>query len=271
MSLEETSQLLRTHHIVPNKLLGQNFTIDKWIFAKLAEYSNLEQDDVVLDVGAGLGFLTSFLLGRCRKVIAVEKDPTLAKVLRVRLRDERNAVLILGDVLKTKLPNYNKLVAIPPYYLSSHLVTWLLTQKIDCAVLVLQKEFVERLVAEVGSEAYGWLTVVTSRCLEIEVFDSVPKESFYPQPEVNSLMVRLTPRAPTFEVEDGLFFTQLVKWLFTQRNKKVSNAVVPFIREKRKVGKDQAEKLAKSFIFRGKRVRALSPEDFGELADGIKG
>jgi 16S rRNA (adenine1518-N6/adenine1519-N6)-dimethyltransferase len=269
MGIEETSQLLRTYHIVPNKLLGQNFTVDNWIFTKLAEYSNLDKDDVVLDVGAGLGFLTSFLSGSCRKVIAVERDPIIAKALCERLRDEVNAVVIWGDVLKTDLPSYNKIVAIPPYYLSSHLVTWLLNQEIDCAVLMLQREFAERLVAEVGSEAYSWLTVVTSRYWKIELFDSVPKEAFYPQPEVESVIVRLTPRVPDFKVEDDLLFLQMVKWLFTQRNKKVSNAIAPFIRIRRKVSKDEAERAACSFPFGGRRVRTLSPRDFGELADAI--
>jgi 16S rRNA (adenine1518-N6/adenine1519-N6)-dimethyltransferase len=269
MAIEETSQLLRTHRIVPNKLLGQNFTIDHWVFEKLAEYANLKGDDVVLDAGAGLGFLTSFLLEKCQSVVAVEKDPIVARVLAERLRSKRNVTLILGDVLRTELPGFHKIIAIPPYYLSSRLVAWLVNMKIDCGVLVLQKEFAERLVAAVGSEAYGWLTVVVSRRFEVELFDTVPKESFYPQPEVDSVIVRFTPCPLTFKVRDELFYMRMVKWLFTQRNKKVSNALAPFIRATRKVDKDLAERIANSFPFSGNRVRALSPKVFGELADAV--
>ena len=270
MSIEETSRLLRTYRIVPNRLLGQNFTVEHWVFAKLSQYANLAKNDIVLDAGAGFGFLTSFLSRKCRGVVAVEKDPLVAEVLRERLQSEDNVKLIIGDVLKIELPNYNKIVAIPPYYLSSRLVVWLLNRKVDCAVLVFQREFADRLVAAEGSDAYSWLTVAASRSLEVELLDSIPKESFYPQPDVDSVIARLVPCAAYFKVTDELFFIQMVKWLFTQRNKKVRNAITPFIRSKRKVVKDEAERIAASLAFKDKRVRALRPEDFGELADVIK-
>ncbi len=269
MSTEETGQILRNYGIAPNKLLGQNFTVEYSVFVRLAQYANLAKDDVVLDAGAGFGFLTSFLSDNCRSVLAVEKDPIVAKVLRDRLRRKNNVTVILGDVLKAELPNYNKIVAVPPYYLSSRLILWLLNRKVDCAVLVFQQEFADRLVATVGSEAYSWLTVVANRSLEVGLLDSVSKGSFYPQPEVDSVIVRIVPCVPRFEVVDELFFTQMVKWLFTQRNKKLRNALMPFIRSVRKIGKDEAERMADSLAFKDKRVRALSPEAFGELANAI--
>jgi 16S rRNA (adenine1518-N6/adenine1519-N6)-dimethyltransferase len=269
MSIEETSRLLRTYRIVPNRLLGQNFTVEHWVFAKLSQYANLAKNDVVLDVGAGFGFLTSFLSHKCGGVIAVERDPLVAEVLRERLQSEGNVKVIIGDVLKIELPRYNKIVAIPPYYLSSRLVVWLLNRKVDCAVLVFQREFADRLVAAEGSDAYSWLTVVASRSLEVELLDSISKESFYPQPDVDSVIARLVPCTAHFNATD-LFFIKMVKWLFTQRNQKVRNAITPFIRSTRKVGKDEAERMAASLAFKDKRVRALRPEDFGELADVIK-
>jgi 16S rRNA (adenine1518-N6/adenine1519-N6)-dimethyltransferase len=171
-------------------------------------------------------------------------------------------------VLKIAVPYFSKVVSVPPYYFSSRLVTWLLDRGFKCAVLILQREFADRLVAAVGSDVYGWLTVVTCHSAVVELLDPIPKSMFYPQPEVDSVIVRLTPwKAAPFEVKDEAFFRRMVRWLFTQRNKKLSNAIVPFIKNTFKVSKEDAEKLVGALPFREKRVRELPPEAFGELAN----
>ena len=270
MSFEETKQLLRTHRISPNKLLGQNFMVEPSLYPKLCDHAILSKADVVLDAGAGFGWLTCYLADKCRAVVAVEKDPQIAVVLREQIMDLGNVTVIEGDVLKVALPEFNKVIAIPPYYLSSHLVTWLLERNIDCAVMILQKEFADRLVAPVGSEEYGWLTVVTSQRAEVELLDIVPEKLFYPQPEVDSIIFKLNfLRAKQFEVLDPAFFIRTTKWLFTQRNKKLGKALTPFIRESFKLNKQEAEKLALILPFHERRVRELSPKDFGAIANAL--
>lgn len=270
MSLQETKSLLKEHQIVPNKLLGQNFMVDPSVFPKLSKHAKLGADDTVLDAGAGFGFLTSFLATKCKNVIAVEKDPRVAVVLRERVKYVPNVSVIEGDMLKVQVPFFSKAVSIPPYYLSSHLVTWLLERDLDCAVLIVQKEFADRLVAPVSSEEYGWLRVVTYQRAEAELLDEVPKWMFHPQPEVDSIIVKLTPWAtPPFPVKNVLFFRRLVKWLFTQRNKKLNNAVAPFIRSELKLDKGKAQEVALALPVRDKRVRELAPNDFGEIADAL--
>ena len=270
MSLEETKQLLRTYRISPNKLLGQNFMVETSLYCKMGNYATLSSSDIVLDVGAGFGFLTRFLANRCKTVIAVEKDLKVVEVLRNQIKSFDNVIVIQGNVLKAKLPEFNKVIAIPPYYLSSHLVTWLFESATDCSVLILQKEFANRLVAVVGSDEYCWLTVLTYQNVEVELLDSVPKEFFYPQPEADSIVIRLKRwnKAP-FEMKDPLFFRQMVKWLFTQRNKKLSKALAPFLKTTLKLSKQDAEKLALTMPFHDRRVRELMPKDFGELASVI--
>jgi 16S rRNA (adenine1518-N6/adenine1519-N6)-dimethyltransferase len=270
MSLEETKQLLRTYRITPNKLLGQNFMFEHSFYGVLCAYASLGSSDVVLDAGAGFGFLSRFLADKCKAVFAVEKDPQVAEVLREQVKGTGNVTVIEGDVLKVALPEFNKVIAIPPYYLSSRLIMWLFERRIDCAVLILQKEFASRLVAAVGSENYGWLTVLTYQHVEVELLDSVPKVMFYPQPEVDSLIVRLKPWSQrSFEVKDEMFFKQMVKWLFTQRNKKLGKALAPFIRSTLKLSKLDAEKIALALPFHERRVRELSPKDFGALANAL--
>ncbi len=268
MSLQEAKSLLKEHRIVPNKLLGQNFMIDSGVYPKLSNYANLSVDDFVLDAGAGFGFLTRFLAAKCNKVVAVEKDPHIAEVLREQVKGLPNVIIVEGDVLKADVPPFNKVVSIPPYYLSSKLITWVLDRELDCAVFIVQKEFADRIVSSVGSEEYGWLAVVTHQGAEAELLDDVPKWMFYPQPEVDSIILRLKPwRKPPFTLKDKALFRRLTKWLFTQRNKKLENAIIPFIRSELKVDKAEAVKMASGFVLRDKRVRELASIDFGAIAN----
>jgi 16S rRNA (adenine1518-N6/adenine1519-N6)-dimethyltransferase len=178
--------------------------------------------------------------------------------------------VIEGDVLKAALPEFHKIMAIPPYYLSSRLVVWLFEQKVVCSVLVLQREFANRLVAEVGSEDYGWLRVLACHAAEVELLDAVTNDMFYPQPEVDSVITRIAPwKAVPFEVKDAALFKRMVRWLFNQRNKKLDNALVPFIRGTFGISKERAKELVRAVPFGERRVRELAPEDFGALANVI--
>jgi 16S rRNA (adenine1518-N6/adenine1519-N6)-dimethyltransferase len=270
MSLEETKQLLRTHRISPNKLLGQNFMVEPSIYGKLCAYASLDFSDVVLDAGAGFGFLTCFLADKCKEVIAVEKDRLVASVLREQVKDAGNVTVIEGDVLKTTLPQFNKVVAIPPYCISTHLVEWLVKLKMDCAVIIVQREFAKKLNAARGNEDYGWLTVQTCLYADAQLFDAVPKEMFFPEPKVDSVIVRLKPKGERrIDVRDGDFFKRVTKWLFTQRNKKLSKAIAPFLRTELHMKKQEVEKIAAALPFHDKRARELAPEQFGEIANAI--
>jgi len=244
--------------------------IDPRILRRMTDYASLDSNDVVLDVGAGLGYLTSFLARKCKSVLAIESDIRLAKVLQEQLKDLPNIEIIEGDALKVQIPQFNKVVSIPPYNLSSSLLLWLFSKNFDCAVLIFQKEFVHRLVASFGREDYGWLTVVAYYYVMVELLDEVPKWMFYPQPEVNSVIVRLKPkRPPPFTLKNEALFKQLVQMLFTRRNRKVRNAVLPFIKNMHLASRKDAAKLADSLLFHDRRVRELAPEDFGELANAL--
>ncbi len=266
--LQRAKRLLRSYRFLPKKRLGQNFVVNADLLQRMILYASVTEDDVVLEVGAGLGFLTQLLSRECKRVIAVEVDPKLIKVLREQLHGLQNVDLIEGDILKVSVPPFNKVVSTPPYSISSLLLFWLLKRKFDCAVLTFQKEFAERLAASVGSKDYGRLTVTTYYRAEAELLDYVPREMSYPAPDVDSMVVRLKPREPPFQVEDEEAFLELVRTLFTQRNKKVRNAIIPFL-YKRGINRGNAVELADSLIFHEKRVRELAPEDFGVLSNGI--
>jgi 16S rRNA (adenine1518-N6/adenine1519-N6)-dimethyltransferase len=266
--LQKTRLLLRFYRFLPKKRLGQNFLIDSDLLERLLSYASVSDADVVLEVGAGLGFLTCLLAKKCGRVIAVEIDSKLVKILMEQLHDLRNVELVEGDVLKVPIPSFDKMVSTPPYSISSPLLFWLLERSFDCAVLAFQKEFAERLNAPVGSKEYSRLTVSMYYRAEVELLDYVPRELFYPSPDVDSIVVRLKPRKPPFSVTDEELFSALVQTLFTQRNRKVRNSVIPFL-QKQGFRREEALKVADSLLFHDKRVRELAPEDFGAIANEI--
>lgn len=240
------------------------------IFKLMTDHAVLGKNDVLLDIGAGLGFLTLFLAKKCKMVLAVESDAKLVRLLREQLKDLPNIKIIEGDVLKVQIPHFNKTVSIPPYHISSSLLLWLFNRNFECAVLIFQREFANRLAASVGSRDYGWLTVLAYYYVEVELLDEVPKWMFYPQPEVGSVILCLKPKKPPpFKLKNTVLFKQLVQALFTQRNKKVRNAVLPFIKSTHVTGAEDLVKLGDSLLFHDKRVRELEPEDFGALANAL--
>jgi 16S rRNA (adenine1518-N6/adenine1519-N6)-dimethyltransferase len=137
-------------------------------------------------------------------------------------------------------------------------------------VIIVQKEFAEKLNAAIGSDQYGWLTVQTYVRAEAQLLEAVPKETFFPAPKVDSVILRLTPRCTRqFKVRDEAFFKQLTKWLFTQRNKKLSKALAPFLRTNLHLSKEDAQKKAGALPFQDKRPRELTPEQFGEITNAV--
>jgi len=264
----QTIRILRQRHIYPKKRLGQNFIVDDLALRSMIAYADVDQSDVVLEVGAGLGFLTRLLSPRANKVVAVEIDPRLAVILRDQSSILPNVELVEGDVLTASIPHFDKVVSTPPYSISSPLLFWLLKKTFKVAVLAFQDEFARRLVAPVGSKDYSRLTVATYYRVDAELHDCIPRSSFYPAPDVDSIIVRLKPKPQPFRVKDERVFFELVQTVFTQRNKKLRNAVIPFVL-KSGISKERAQAMADSLTFHDKRVRELAPEDFGALTDEI--
>ncbi len=270
MSFFKTELLLKERGILPNKKMGQNFMIDSSIFHKLSEYASLRKTDVVLDVGAGFGFFTKYLAQICGKVVAVEKDKKIVEVLEDQLKSINNVTIVKGDILKVDLPKFNKVVSIPPYYLSSRLISWLFQQKIACAVLILQKAFAEKLLALPDTDSYGWLTVISQYYAKIDLLDEIIAEKFYPKPEVDSVIVRILPwSSHPFKVCDPQLFNIILKYLFTNRNKKLTNAIHPFLKKNLDFSKSRIQNFLSVFPFREKRVRQLSAQNFGELINEL--
>jgi 16S rRNA (adenine1518-N6/adenine1519-N6)-dimethyltransferase len=265
--LQQTKLLLKQYKTFPKRRLSQNFIVNSDVLQRLVSYAPLSRESTVLEIGAGLGFLTKILARKCRKVIAVEIDPLLYNILVKELGEFNNIDLVLGDILKISVAPFDQVISIPPYHISSKILFWLLRKPIKCAVLILQKEFADRLVAEVGSDDYGKLTVYTYYKAYVELLETVSRKEFYPQPNVDSVIVRLRPKeSKPFVIHNEQVFTDLLQVMFTQRNKRARNALIPYF-IKHGYAKEDAKKLVNTCISSSKRVRELAPEDFGEIAN----
>ncbi|MFQ6095520.1 MAG: 16S rRNA (adenine(1518)-N(6)/adenine(1519)-N(6))-dimethyltransferase RsmA [Candidatus Bathyarchaeia archaeon] len=266
--INETRRILRAYGITPRKRLGQNFIVEVGVFHRMVSYARMRGDEVVLEIGAGLGFLTRLLSERCRRVIAVELDRKLARILRNRLSSLRNVTILEGNILKLSIPPFSKVVSTPPYSISSPIFFWLLERDFELAILTFQEEFAQRLVAQPNSKDYSRLTVAAYYRAEVELLDPVRKDAFWPQPGVDSVIVRLKPKKPPFHVKDERVFFELVRALFTQRNKKVKNAIKLFLKRLRLSDREIAD-WSSTLPFVNRRTRELAPEEFGMIANEI--
>jgi 16S rRNA (adenine1518-N6/adenine1519-N6)-dimethyltransferase len=238
--------------------------VDEGIFRLMGSYAAVSNSDVVLEVGAGFGFLTEHLAEWSKRVIAVEADPRLVEALRRELKGYSNIQLVEGDILKVPIPEFNKVVSNPPFSISSPLLSWIFDRAFEVAVLTLQREFARRLNASRGSKDYSRLTVWTYYRAEVELLDVVPRESFCPLPEVDATVVRLKPKnSSPHDLKDENVFSEIVRTLFTQRNKKVRTAIRPFLVQ------SGVSASPDSLPFHSKRVRELAPEEFGILANEL--
>ena len=251
----------------PSKRLGQNFLLDQSIASDIVSSIHPSQSDTVLEPGPGHGTLTRLLQKEAGKVVAVEKDPVLVRELTETFRDYSNVVIVEGDILKTSpLPDFNKIVSTPPYYLSSKLALFLSKTKFDTAGVVFQKEFGERLLAEPGTREYGRLTVSIRRRLIIEKIREIPRTAFRPRPKVDSILLRMTPLQNLRQLNERSF-EEVVRGVFNQRRRLTRSALAHFLTKK--LGRESARKIMSEILVPDARVFQLSIAQLEDLTEQV--
>lgn len=249
----------------PSKRLGQNFLVDQRVAEQIVSNVSPGPNDSVLEPGPGHGTLTQLLMEKAGKVIAIEKDPVLVRELKQKFADSQNVIVLEGDFLEMadSLPQFDKIVSTPPYYLSSKLVLWLASIGFDLASIVFQKEFGDRLLASPGTADYGRLTVAAQRKLNLERVQVIPRTAFNPRPKVDSILLRIAPTNTRTELDEPLF-EELVRGLFNQRRRLVKSSLRHLLTLK--YGAETGRTILEQVSVPDKRVYELSIDQLENLS-----
>jgi len=268
-------QHLKQHGLWAKKSLGQNFLVDKEVLDKIIEAAELSKNDTVLEIGPGAGALTEELVNNAGKVIAIEKDERLAGALELRIKNSElsdNIEIVVGDALdfdtKKPMPNAYKLVANIPYYITSKILEKYLSaeNKPEMIVLLVQKEVAERICAKPGN--LSLLAISVQYYGEPEIVDIVPKESFFPVPEVDSAIIKIRIKNKELRIkQDEKEFFKVVKAGFRARRKTLFNNLKSGI----SLNSGQIEGLLdKMNISRNARAQELTIKQWSGLVREIK-
>ena len=223
-----TKDILNQHGIKLNKNLGQNYLIDKNKRDQIIDFGNVTKEDVVLEIGCGIGTLTIELAKKAKKVIAIEQDEKICEILAKRLKDEKidNVELINDDALKVEFPQFNKIISNLPYQISSPITFKFLNYDFDLAILMYQKEFADRMNGKPNTKDYSRLSAMLYFKCDVEKLTDVSCESFIPKPKIDSTVVCLKPKENTISKNDFDNYSKFAKALFQHRNKKIKNALI---------------------------------------------
>lgn len=292
MDVRRLKAILLKAGLRPKKKWGQHFLVDSGVIALEIQEAEIKSSETVLEIGPGLGALTKELACHAKFVFAIERDKSLAAALKKELTASgvSNVEIAEGDALRVDWPSFDKLVANIPYQISSGVIERLgraqASQKSQqpqhgretqpsspiavtpspLAVLILQKEFAERLVAKEGEKNYGRITVLARFYFTPVLLQKIPASAFWPQPEVDSALVKLFPRRARPKVADERFFFAVVKALFQHPNQKAGKAFL-HSRKEFSLGKDEAAPLGKKMPHAEKKVFQMSLEELAEAAD----
>lgn len=278
---EETKFIMKQNNISANKSLGQNFLIDENVVMGIIDSSNINKEDLVIEIGPGLGTLTSKLLEKAGKVICVELDPKMVSIIEERFKLYKNIEIINKDILKidlNKLIKENKketiksvkVVANLPYYITTPIIMKLLEDRLDLEsiTVMIQKEVAQRLASVPGEKDTGSITYTVWYYTEPKIVLEVPKDSFIPEPEVTSSVIKLDVlKNPRIEPKDKKMFFKIIKVAFMQKRKTLVNALTNGkIFETREDAEKALKELNIDLKIRGEK---LTIEEYKKISDYI--
>lgn len=276
-----TIEVLQKYNFNFQKKFGQNFLIDTHVLDKIIRESGVSKDDMVIEIGPGIGTMTQYLCENAREVVAIEIDKNLIPILEDTLSAYDNVTVINEDVLKVDIKKLAeeknggrpvKVVANLPYYITTPIIMGLFESHvpIDSITIMVQKEVADRMQEGPGSKEYGALSLAVQYYAKPEIVAIVPPNCFMPRPNVGSAVIRLTcHEKPPVEVKDEGFMFNLIRASFNQRRKTLVNGLTnaSFL----SVTKDQvAEALEKMELSATIRGEALSLEQFAQLSNILK-
>jgi 16S rRNA (adenine1518-N6/adenine1519-N6)-dimethyltransferase len=275
--IEDPRRLLARYQLRPKKSWGQNFLVDRTVHERIVRAAGLTADDVVIEIGAGVGTLTAALAHASpppRRIVAVERDPDMVRVLQAELAAQATIEVRAQDAVDLDLARESALAGRPvvvvgnlPYQIGS-VILIALAQAGDAiarAVVMVQREFAQRVVAPAGSKTYGRLSVMIQQRMSARILFHVAPGSFHPRPNVTSSVLSLEPRPGLLApVRDPALFERVVKEAFGTRRKMLRRALEPAF------GAEAAARaLERAGILGTLRAEVLQVADFARLSDAI--
>ena len=277
--LEETKYIMKKYGIRANKSLGQNFLINNEVVGSIVNSSEISEQDMVIEIGPGLGTLTKYLLEKAGKVLCIELDTRMIEILEDRFSIYKNFEVINQDVLKVDLNEIIKenkkdgqiqnvkVVANLPYYITTPIIMKLLEDKLDIKsiTVMIQKEVADRLIEIPGGKDTGAITYSVYYYCESEKIMEVPNSSFIPEPEVTSEVIKMTLRnEPIVKLENPKVMFMIIKSAFMQRRKTLLNGLT---NTKVFLNKEEGLQILKKLnLEENVRAENLSIEDFANIA-----
>ena len=277
--LEETKFIMKKYGIRANKSLGQNFLINSEVVENIVNSSEITKEDMVIEIGPGLGTLTKYLLEKAGKVLCIELDTRMIKILEDRFNMYENFEIINADVLKVDLKQIIKqnkkeeqiknvkIVANLPYYITTPIIMKLLEEQLDIEsiTVMIQKEAADRLIETPGQKDTGAITYSVYYYCNSEKVMEVPNSSFIPEPEVTSEVIKMTLRKElAVAIENPKFMFMIIKSAYMQRRKTLLNALT---NTKVFISKEEGIQILKKLgLDENVRAENLSIEDFANIA-----
>jgi 16S rRNA (adenine1518-N6/adenine1519-N6)-dimethyltransferase len=228
----------------------------------------MKPEDLVLEIGSGLGALTETIGSRGNRLVTIEIDERFVKFLKPRLTEMSNVSLVKADALSFSLCKVDKIISNIPYNISSQITFKILEFKFETAILTYQTDFARRMIAQPGSKDYSRLSVNVYYRAEAEVLETIPRDAFYPVPSVDSAIIKLRPRPAPFHVDDERFFFKVLRELFPYRNQHLRKVLKRFIELNQFKGLD-ATKIIDDSKVKDERIRDLTAPSFAKLSDSI--
>ncbi len=269
-NIKTTKFLLDKYQLLAKRSLGQNFIVDSNIIDRLIAHAQIDENTAVIEIGPGLGALTQGLLEKAKKVISIEIDQNMVEILTEVFGERKNFELIHSDILQYDLEALIKqlnqdyahvmLIANLPYYITSEILLKLfkLDNKVDSVMLMVQREFAQRLTANKSTKDYRTLTVLSKTFYQSKIIMKISKHVFYPRPNVDSAIILM--KSLENEIENLDEFIQFVEICFVQKRQTIFNNL------RNKLGEQKAtEILEKSNILKTTRAAELDVLDFKNM------
>lgn len=277
---QNTIEILQKYNFTFQKKFGQNFLIDTHVLDKIIRAAEITKEDMVLEIGPGIGTMTQYLAEAAGKVVAVEIDKNLIPILSDTLSAYENVTIINEDVLKLdiqKLANEEnqgrpiKVVANLPYYITTPIIMGLFENHVpvESITVMVQKEVADRMQTGPGNKDYGALSLAVQYYAEPYIVANVPPNCFMPRPKVGSAVIRLTcHEQPPVEVKDERLMFDIIRASFNQRRKTLANGLNNS--DKLSFSKEEITEAIES-LGKGSSVRgeALTLEEFAELSNSL--